>query len=166
MESLNIRNAAESDIPEINRIIGTARQFMRDHGNTVQWNGTGDKSTEAKIPGDIERKVGYVVESGGRLCAYFALIIGEDPTYAVIEGEWPDNDLYGTIHRVASDGTAHGITKAIVDFAGTRINNLRMDTHPDNETMKRTIVSCGFTYAGIIHVEDGTPRVAYYKHIT
>ena len=165
MSELVIRPAKTEDIPEIERIIGTARQFMRDHGNTVQWSGTGDASIEAKIPGDIERGVGYVVTAGDKLCGYFAFIIGADPTYSYIEGEWPDDEEYGTLHRVASDGTQHGVTKAAVKFAESKISNRRMDTYPDNATMKKIIAGNGFTYAGIIYVEDGTPRVAYWKKI-
>ena len=41
--------------------------------------------------------------------------------------------------------------------------SLRADTHADNKIMQHLLEKNGFTKCGIIHVEDGTPRIAYQK---
>ena len=41
--------------------------------------------------------------------------------------------------------------------------SLRADTHADNKIMQHLLEENGFTRCGIIHVEDGTPRIAYQK---
>ena len=38
-----------------------------------------------------------------------------------------------------------------------------VDTHADNKVMQHLLESEGFTRCGIIHVEDGTPRIAYQR---
>ena len=40
-------------------------------------------------------------------------------------------------------------------------DNVRIDTHADNIPMQGAIANQGFTKCGIIHVEDGSPRLAY-----
>ena len=50
----------------------------------------------------------------------FAFIIGEDPAYKEIEGAWLDNSTYGTIHRIASDGTMHHVFNKAVNFCSER----------------------------------------------
>ena len=165
MERLSVRKSKKEDLPEIYRVIAAGRKFMRDHGNNVQW--TKSDAIEKQIPGDIERGDSYVItDEDGNICGAFAFIIGEDPTYQVIEdGAWPDDEPYGTIHRIASDGTRHGILKAAVSACEKMIDNVRLDTYETNLTMQKCAKREGFTYAGIIHVGDGTPRYAYTKKV-
>lgn len=165
MGKLTVRKSKKEDLPELYRLIAAGRKFMRDHGNDVQW--TKSDAIEEQLPGDIEKGNSYVVvDENGDLCGTFAFIIGEDPTYAVIEGgAWPDNEPYGTIHRIASDGTRHGILNAAVEYCEQLIDNVRLDTYETNLTMQKCAKDRGFTYAGIIHVGDGTPRYAYYKKV-
>ena len=165
MGKLTVRKSKKEDLPELYRLIAAGRKFMRDHGNDVQW--TKSDAIEEQLPGDIEKGNSYVVvDENGDLCGTFAFIIGEDPTYAVIEdGAWPDNEPYGTIHRIASDGTRHGILSAAVEYCEQLIGNVRLDTYETNLTMQKCAKDRGFTYAGIIHVGDGTPRYAYYKKV-
>jgi RimJ/RimL family protein N-acetyltransferase len=43
-------------------------------------------------------------------------------------------------------------------------HHLRIDTHPDNQVMKRLLIKLGFTRCGIIHVaQDNMPRLAFEK---
>ena len=72
-------------------------------------------------------------DTGGISCA-FALVMGDDPTYAVIDGAWRDTATpYGTIHRIGSDGTHRGVLHECVEWAARRIAHLRVDTHADNQ---------------------------------
>ena len=95
--------------------------------------------------------------------AYFALLPSPEPTYDVIDGAWLTDEPYGVIHRMASYPDVHGIFAAIIDFAAARYAHLRIDTHRDNRIMQHLIEKHGFTYCGIIRLEDGAPRLAYER---
>ena len=136
---------------------------MRDMGNPDQWGD--DWPPDELAAEDIEQGLSYVVEDGGRVHGVFALILGEDPTYAYIEdGSWLDDEPYGTIHRIASDGQSHGVLAACIDFCLGVIGNLRIDTHADNALMHHAVKKVGFVRCGIIYLENGDPRTAYQLH--
>lgn len=155
-----IRQATVQDIPEILRIYGAARAFMRRSGNMMQW--SGGYPSEDIVRADITKNILRVMENEtGHLYAVFALIPGDDPTYARIEGAWKDTSPYATIHRAASDGTEHGVFRAMLDFARTQYNHLRADTHADNIPMQSCLQKNGFAYCGVIYLANGDPRRAY-----
>ena len=157
---MEVRRARIDELDQIMAIFDVARAFMRAHGNATQWP-LGTPSRE-EIAGDIDAGVCYVLIADGELAGTFCFIPGEDPTYAVIEGgAWRSDEPYGTIHRVASAGTTRGIAKACFDFCAGRIGHLRIDTHQDNLPMQHAIERYGFERRGIIHIADGSPRIAY-----
>ena len=92
--------------------------------------------------------------------ACFISGLAADPTYAVIDGAWHSDRPYGTIHRIASDGSG-GILGTAVAFGKSRTDYLRIDTHEDNKVMQHAIEKLGFRRCGIIHLSDGSPRIAY-----
>ena len=98
-----------------------------------------------------------------RIVAYFALLPSPEPTYDVIDGAWLTDEPYGVIHRMASCPEVHGIFSTIIDYAASRYAHLRIDTHRDNRIMQHLIEKHGFTYCGIIWLEDGTERLAYER---
>lgn len=155
-----IRLAKESDVNRMLEIYESAKTFMHTHGNPNQWNGAyPDRDT---LIADIESQYLYVaVDDNGYIYACFALIGGEDPTYNYIDGEWHSNTPYGTIHRIAGDGTRRGIFAECAAFARTMFNHLRVDTHEDNVPMQNAVKRDGFQYAGVIYLADGSPRVAF-----
>ena len=160
-----IRYAKENDLPEILRIYEYARGFMARTGNPNQW--TGGHPREALLRDDIAKRQLYVLENETGLHGVFAFIVGDDPTYAVIErGAWRSSAPYGTIHRIASDGQIHGFLQSAVDFCWQQIPHLRIDTHADNRVMQHLILKCGFTQCGVIRLENGDPRIAYEKEGT
>ena len=153
-----IRKANLDDLPRILEIYAYARQFMRNTGNPTQWKeGT---PAESALRRDIAAGQLYVQENDG-VHAVFALILGNDPTYAEIDGAWLSDAPYATLHRVAGDGTRHGVLNQAVEFAKTQCGHLRIDTHKDNQIMQRAIAKNGFRYCGVIITDDGTPRLAY-----
>ena len=79
---------------------------------------------------------------------------------AISEGAWPDRLPYGTIHRIASDGSG-GILGTAVAYGKARSDYLRIDTHEDNHVMQHALGKQGFRRCGIIHIADGSPRIAY-----
>ena len=91
-----------------------------------------------------------------------SLLLGEEPTYRVItDGRWRSSAPYGTIHRVASDGSVRGIAQACFDFCKQHCDYLRIDTHADNIPMQNAIEKAGFHRCGMVAMEDGSPRIAY-----
>lgn len=159
-EKMTIRKAEMKDLPRIHEIYAAARQFMRDHGNSSQWRGIDDP--ELLLEGDISEGTLFVLEGEDTIHAVFAFIIGEDPTYAVIEqGTWKSDSPYAAVHRVASDGTVHNVLGCIMKFAKAKMPHLRIDTHEDNKVMQNAIMKQGFERRGIIYVPDGSPRIAF-----
>lgn len=154
-----IRKAQEADLPAVTALYTRARNFMAQHGNPNQW-GTVYPPEEI-LRQDIARESLYVIQDEKGVHGVFYFNIEEDPTYGVIsEGEWHWVSPYGVIHRIAGDGSG-GILKTAVGYARKQIGHLRIDTHRDNYVMQRALEKQGFRRCGIIHIEDGSPRIAY-----
>lgn len=154
-----IRTALTEDLPRIEEIYAYARQFMERTGNPNQW-GKKNPPTDVLVE-DIDRGYLFVVENETGIHGVFYFLIGEDPTYLRIEdGRWLSDQPYGTIHRIAADGSG-GIFKAALDFCRKQISHLRIDTHHDNRVMQHVVEKHGFHRCGIIFISDGSPRIAY-----
>ncbi len=159
---MTIRKTELSDLPVLEQIFAHARTYMCQTGNPNQW-GTSKPKREVVIS-DIENANSYVVEENGQICGTFAFFTTPDPTYAVIEdGAWLNDEPYGVIHRIASAGTYHGILEAAMEYCAAQVSNLRIDTHHDNHIMQHLLEKKGFKRCGIIHLEDGAPRIAYQR---
>lgn len=155
-----IRLAKITDVERMLEIYESAKHFMHTNGNPNQWN-SGYPDREVLIC-DIKSNHLYVMQDDyGIIYACFALIGGEDPTYKVIDGKWHSDAPYGTIHRIAGDGSRRGVFSECTAFARTIYNHLRVDTHKDNLPMQKAVKRDGFEYAGIIYLADGSPRLAY-----
>lgn len=153
------------DLDRAMELYDIGRDYMRKNGNMLQWiNGYPSRSI---VEADIENGESYVVCDGDVIHAVFMFMHHKDePTYSYIEdGAWLNALPYGTIHRIASDGVHRGILDLCVEFCSKTIKNLRVDTHPDNMPMQKAIKRCGFTYCGVIYMEDKTPRIAFQKTV-
>ena len=94
---------------------------------------------------------------------YLPCFDGAEPTYAHIEeGEWLNDEPYVTIHRLAGDGRCPRAVPMRRRALQASFPNVRVDTHANNTTMQRLIEKSGFKKCGIIHVRDGSPRIAYH----
>ncbi len=156
-----IRPAISADLDAASDIYDSAREFMKAAGNPNQWNTVYPGRTD--IEEGFSDGTSYVCEDSGEVVATFYFKIGDDPTYAKIDGEWKNNDPYAVIHRIAVK--YHG--RGIVDFCFSEcfklFPNLKIDTHEDNIPMQRVLLRCGFEYCGIIKTWSGEPRYAYQK---
>lgn len=154
-----IRNAQMEDLPRIEEIYAYARQFMAKTGNPNQWGK--QHPPVATLKDDIEKHLLHVLENETGIHGVFYFYIGDDPTYAYMEGSsWRSETPYGTIHRIAGDGSG-GILAAAVTFCKQLIPHVRIDTHHDNLVMQKAVVKQGFLRRGIIYLENGDPRIAY-----
>ncbi len=166
MTDLTIRKTEERDIDRVMEIYAVARERMHAGGNVHQWVNRPYRST---VEEDVRRGTGYVMtDEDGVIRAAFAFILGADPTYALIEdGAWQNDEPYGTIHRIAGDGTVGGVLERAVEFCAKKTGNIRIDTHEDNAPMRHLMDKLGFIRCGIIYVEDDmsdhSPRIAYQK---
>ncbi len=155
-----IRLATWEDLNTIMEIYAIARKYMAENGNPTQWADTyPDREILRK---DIESEQLFVCTKNDMVHGVFAFMIGPEATYSYLEnGSWKNDNIFGTIHRVASDGVGKGVFGQCVDFCKKRISNLRIDTHQNNHTMQHLIEKNGFEKCGIIYVKDGSPRIAY-----
>lgn len=155
----NLRPAQLGDLQRIEEIYAYARAFMAKNGNPNQWGNT-EPPTEQLIQ-DVEDGNLYVMMEEQQIHGVFYFRIGPDPTYARIDdGAWRSDSPYGTIHRIAGDGSG-GILKTAVDFGRKQIGHLRIDTHEDNHVMRRAVKKLGFQRCGIIYLADGSQRIAF-----
>lgn len=154
-----IRLAQLDELDEILKIYEYAKKFMIETGNPTQW--AGGYPQRELLEQDIANGGLYVVTEETGICGVFYFVIGPDPTYALIEnGSWNSDQTYGTIHRIAGNGTG-GVFGAALDFCRNQIDYLRIDTHEDNKVMQHVVTKYGFLPCGIIYTDDGTPRIAF-----
>lgn len=157
-----IRKAVESDLLDIKSIVDKARELMKSSGNVNQWV-DGYPSNEVLLS-DIRNGNAYLLLRENKAVAYFTMVDGPDPTYNVItKGSWLNDNSYGVLHRIASNGEAKGVFKEILLYASEHYSNIRIDTHHDNKIMQRLLEKNGFVYCGIIFLADGSPRLAYQR---
>lgn len=159
-----ITHSREEDIEEIMSVYESAKSFMRREGNMTQWTG-GYPSREIILRDMVAgNHFSYKDPSTGQLLMVFSFIKGDDPTYACIEdGEWLNNEPYGTVHRIASSGHQGGMLERCLGYCAGQVDNLRIDTHSDNHSMQKALQRTGFTRCGIIYIADGSPRIAFQK---
>ncbi len=161
--TFNIRKAALSDLGAISELYENAKGFMRKAGNPYQWQGA--YPSRELIIKDTENGNLYVCCKDKSPVAVFFFAIGDDPTYARIDGgTWlTSGQEYGVLHRIAVGLHGAGVAGACFDFCLERCKSLRLDTHRANIPMQKTLAKHGFTYCGIIYLENGDERIAFEK---
>lgn len=175
MKRMQWKQAQLCDLEEILEIIEDAKHFHRKN-NINQW--VGERPSSEDLQNDILHDRFFILQDcdNHRIIACAALIIGEDPTYqSIYEGHWntcPNGEPYATIHRfaVAKEYTGKGCSKVFMEkifhyLKQLRVCNVRIDTHKDNLLMQKLIAQSGFSYCGIIHIADGSERIAFDKHL-
>lgn len=158
-----IRKAKREDLPRLIGIYDHARAFMASVGNASQW---GDGyPLPCQLEEDIELGRLYVVCDAEDIPhGAFAFILGEDPSYGAIDGAWLNDRPYGTIHRLAGDGTTPGLFRACLEFCQKINPNIRADTHYNNKIMQHLLEKHGFVRCGEVNLdkkEGDSIRIAY-----
>jgi hypothetical protein len=159
---VNIRYTTTQDLEKVMAIYAYARTQMKKNGNPNQW---GDSRPSAwTIKTDISRHHSLLITEDDEICGVFTFMIGRDSTYAVIEnGNWLNDEPYGVIHRIASNGRCSGIMDFALNYCESQIDNIRIDTHQDNKIMQHILEKHQYVKCGIIYADDATPRIAYQK---
>ncbi|KFC18756.1 GNAT family N-acetyltransferase [Chryseobacterium sp. FH1] len=159
---MEIRKSNPENINQIMGCIDTARQLMRESGNLIQWT-NGYPSRELMLD-SIKNGFNFLIIENDDIVATFDLIIDDDPNYAIIEnGAWLNDEKYGVIHRLASNGKAKGVARFCFEWCFSQFPNIRIDTHETNIAMQKVLEKLGYEKCGIIYVADGTPRLAFHK---
>lgn len=164
-EPLEMVIAEEDDFNTVLSIVQSGRQKLKREG-VNQWQGK--DPTEETIMEDILEGHTFIFKDDGNIVGTAVLAEGKDPTYAAIDGAWRTDGEYLTIHRsvvtekYAGKGMGRRMMNRIKLYAASRnVDSIRVDTHEDNQVMRRLIEGSGLSYCGIITVADGTERVAY-----
>lgn len=162
---MEIRKAVPGDLDEILDVYAQARRFMVATGNPRQW-AARNWPPRSLIEQDITRGKCHVCMDEGRIAAVFFYDHGVDidPCYARIEdGAWKGAGPYGVVHRIAARG-GKGAGRLCINWAFSQCGHLRIDTHADNRVMQELLKKLGFSYCGVIYVEEDTdPRLAFEK---
>ena len=156
-----IRKTVPSDVKACDDIYAEAKRFMHSGGNPNQWNGAYPSGDD--VVKDIEMGIGYVCENDGEVVGVFVFNVGEEPTYRIIDGEWKKEGEYAYIHRIAVKYRGMGIAEFIFNECFKMYPSLKIDTHSDNIPMQKALLRNGFEYCGVIHLENGDPRLAFQR---
>ena len=164
MDEIKIQLACSQDVDEIEKLFSIAKESMRLNGNTVQWSQAYPSSK--LILQDIENKHCYLVLYENKIVGVFSCIPGIDPTYKnIYQGAWLNSAPYASIHRIASSGEVKGITKHLFKFCFQKFPNIRIDTHPANNSMQHILQKEGFSYCGRIRSAERIELLAFQKTI-
>lgn len=170
---MTIRKTVSCDIDDIMPILEEARQTIASLG-IDQWQ-DGYPNREV-ISEDVRLERSYVLVKDGAIIGTFALIEDGEPLYDKIEnGHWisgDDSRDYNAVHRVAiavsarGSGAASKMLEFVFDMTKiSKKGSVRIDTHEGNLVMRRMLEKNGFTPCGIIHLENGDPRIAYERFV-
>ena len=169
---MTVRPARASDLPEVMKIVSRAREEYFEKNGIPQWQG-GYPSREL-FEEDLEKERLFVLVQGENIIGMVVVCFEHEKCYDVIEdGAWADDkDEYAVVHRIAVSPDFHGmgLGGALVKLADKLceqrgVRYARSDTHEMNLAMRHTLEKCGYVRRGIIHIEDGSPRVAYEKEM-
>lgn len=152
------RKATLDDLDSVYKIIKDAKQQLKDTGST-QWQ-SGEPSLQT-IKDDILNSTCYVVDDGTILATLNISFEGDLPYRVVYDGNWSNDDVYTTLHRVAISQSSQGkgvmsfILNEVVSLSKFNgIHQIRVDTYYKNNRMINSLINFGFKRAGIIHVND------------
>lgn len=165
---MNFREAKKEDIESILEVISHAKEYMK-RNNSTQWNE--NYPNKETIINDIENNIGYVLIVKNLIRGYIVVDFSDDEVYKNIKGKWKTFGNYASIHRCAihKELRGRGYGSELFKFAeklalSKNIRSVRVDTAPENETMKHLFNKNGYEYCGIVFI-DGE-KIAYEKLLT
>ena len=164
-----LRKTKLEELEQVMKIIEDGRTFLKEQGIN-QWQ-HGEPSRETII-NDINEGVSYVFEKWGEIVAT-AMLSSFDEDYERSPTLWTANSSYLAIHRISttSDLCNQGIAREMMEdiyllAKSQNINFLRIDTHLNNNIMRKFLSNFGFIEKEIIklsmkNILDDKERIAY-----
>ncbi|KAA9220109.1 N-acetyltransferase [Aerococcus loyolae] len=168
MEKMQIRLAKPEDLPAIQAIIKAGAAYLRQQ-KIDQWQDPTVYQADSLLK-DIEGKNAYLGLIEEDVAGFFiARPMDRDyENYSI----WQGQGDYLAFHRVAlatkyrGQGLSRSLFQAFEDLAyHLNVNDLRIDTHPDNHGMQNIILKAGYQYLGEIELAGSGRRYAYEKII-
>ena len=175
--NFEFRQAVMDDLDEIVRIANAGRALLKAKG-IDQWQRDGYPQ-RAQFEQDICAGISYVMTIDGHIAAICAVSFDGEPAYDYIEGEWltAQGTFYVVAHRgaMAPEYQGQHLTRTwfelMAEFAREHgAASIRIDTHEENEAMKRVFTNAGFTPCGIVYLHggdcgQGERRVGYERKL-
>lgn len=163
---MELRKATAADVEAMGGLYDQARAALKAAGVDQWQDGYPNEADAAK---DVADGTAYVLLEDGQVVGTACIGFGVEPTYNVIEqGSWMGRGEYGYLHRAAVSDRAKGRGAAGRFFDELKrqakergVRFIRGDTHRDNKPMQRVMAKNGLAYRGIIHLEDGSERLAF-----
>jgi RimJ/RimL family protein N-acetyltransferase len=166
---MRVRPAKENDFEDIMSCVKRVKKEYFEAKGIPQWQG--DYPGEKIFLEDFRAGRLFVMYMGECLIGFASIGFEADPCYEKVEnGAWKKDCNYAVVHRFAinPDWQGMGMGETLMNLADKlcemkNIGDIRADTHEQNEAMQKLLEKCGFEKIGVIHLEDGAPRLAYEK---
>lgn len=168
MTTIYVRQGTQADIPAIMGIIDDARAFLHAQGIN-QWQGT--YPDQPAVAADIQKGTNRLLIVDGVVAGNASLLEGPDPFYGKIDGAgWQGAQSYMMIHRFAVAAKVRGqhlsklfMSNLISEAYARGFRDLRIDTHAQNQIMQHVILGNGFTFRGIVYLDEPVPERNAYQ---
>lgn len=169
LPSCHFRKATRLDTDRIWTILQHAIAKRAQEGSGQWQDGYPNRDT---VEGDIEKNHGHVLEVGGTIVAYVAVIFDGEPDYEKIQGTWLSSGRYTVVHRlaVAQDVDYRGLGTLVMRLVENvskqaESYSVKVDTNHDNEGMLRIFEKLGYEYCGEVVLRGTSRRKAFEKRL-
>lgn len=168
ISDMKFQKAVEKDIKDIMNIIKQAQSYFKEQGIN-QWQD--NYPNIETIKNDVNSGASYILLKENNIIATAAVSFSGEKTYeSIYDGKWLTNGAFAVIHRIAVDnnykglGIASEIIKNVEKLSLNKgIRSIKVDTHEENISMQNLLRKNGFSYCGVIYLEDRSKRIAFEK---
>lgn len=171
-----VRLAKREDALQISEIFEDAKEKFKSDG-TYQWKGIYPNIQSFYDDLDNELVIVYEDEQSNMILGTATIVFSIDKNYNQIEGAWLNDDVYVSIHRIATrkghlkKGIGTSLFREVEKIAISKnIHNIKIDTHYNNLDMRSLLDRLGYIECGeiiLLNRDDLTlterKRVAYQK---
>lgn len=163
-----IKLLTTTNMEDILKITDENKLYLKQHGIDQWQNGY---PNEQSFLEDIKQQSLYGLFEEDILLGFFMLSFEREPSYTtIVDGSWKQEGSYGVLHRVclSNQSKGKGYAQKLIKFSEIEalkrdINALRIDTHEDNNSMRKLLDVMNFEYCGKIALLDGSIRLAFEK---
>ncbi|MFV8290507.1 GNAT family N-acetyltransferase [Aerococcus viridans] len=165
---LALRQSVEGDMAQLAKMLEDAIALLAMN-NVDQWQ-NGTISSKMLLDAIMHDQAFVWEQRDATGIAGFCVLNTYDELYeeTLAEGEWTVDGPYLAIHRVMVSQHLRGrkvSTQMFLDIkkmgVDSNIASLRIDTHPDNIIMQKTLKRNGFVRTGLLYMPSGSPRYTY-----
>ncbi|MDR1628811.1 MAG: GNAT family N-acetyltransferase [Oscillospiraceae bacterium] len=161
---MEIRKAAAQDLAAIMAIVRQAQDFFEAYG-IEQWRD--GYPNEAQLVNDIQKGEAFVVCEEEATVGFAVLSLNR-----LAPREEASAERYALVRLIAIDERfqSRGFATELMDYADlvckkSAIGCIRINIHPDNLAMRRTLKKCGFSKSEEVLGEGEEPFWQYEKQI-